>query len=498
LQDENTRRDVAAQLREFGRVLREQKWLVALCVILAGFGAAAYASSQQKIYQSTAKLLLQPGDLGAALVGTGIGGSDPVRQAATDTQLVSLPAVGQRVAKRLGGPLAPATVSTSQSGDSNIISVDVRDPNAARAASVANAFAAEYIRFRSEANRRRYQVALQTLQGRLSRLPKRGAKADRTRLRQQVKDLQLLSSLQTGDAQVIQGALPSGAPVSPKPTRDLILGLLFGAFLGIALGFLRDRLDRRVKEQQQAESIFPGVPVIGWIPKPRRGRAAKLRAADAFYALRTNLGYLSPNGPFASMLVTSAMAGEGKSSIALNLGLVMSELDDRVLVLDADLRRPALSKRVKADGRVGVSRILAGEVQLDASVQRQAVDASVNGSGPAPALAGELAIVASGPLPQSPQILLTEHALGALLKSAREQSDVVIVDGPPIGAVADMLPVARNVDAVIVVVRLYHSRKDALARLAAQLANAKVKPVGLVVLGTPARARGYYDYAPAE
>src|SRR5256885_1059732 len=113
LPDENTRRDVAAQLREFWRVLREQWWLVAVCVVLAGFAAAAYSSSQQKIYESTAKLLLQPGDLGAAVTGTGIGPSDPVRQVATDTQLVSLPAVAGRVQKKLKQPLAPATVSTS-------------------------------------------------------------------------------------------------------------------------------------------------------------------------------------------------------------------------------------------------------------------------------------------------------------------------------------------------------------------------------------------------
>lgn len=493
---ENTRRDVAAQLREFGRVLREQKWLVALCVILAGFAAAAYSSSQQKIYSSTAKLLLQPGDLGAAIVGTGVGSTDPQRQAATDSQLVSLPAVGQRVAKRLG-PLAPATISTSQSGDANIISVDVRDPDPNRAASIANAFASEYIKFRSEANKRRYLLALRTLQTRLDRIPKRKRSSQRTRLRQQAKDLQLLSSLQTGDAQVIQDALPAGAPVSPKPTRDLVLGVIFGAFLGIALAFLRDRLDRRVKNQKEVEEIFPDVPVIGWIPKTRRAAASKLRTSDAFYALRTNLGYLTPNGSFRSLLVTSAMAGEGKSSVAMNLGLVMSGLDEHVLLLDADLRRPALSRRVEADSRVGVSTILAGDTEVDTAVQRRAVDASMNGTGPVPALAGELSLVPSGPLPTSPQLLLTAHALDGLLKGARMASDVLIVDGPPIGAVADMLPVARNVDAVIVVVRLYHSRKDALERLAAQLANAKVTPAGLVLLGAAAERKSYYDYAPA-
>jgi capsular exopolysaccharide synthesis family protein len=497
LPGENTRRDVAAQLREFGRVLREQKWLVALCIIVAGFAAAAYSSSQQKIYESTAKLLLQTGDLGAAVVGTGVGASDPQRQAATDTQLVSLPAVGARVAKRLHEPLAPATVSTSQSGDSNIISVDVRDPNPKRAAAIANAFSSEFIRFRSEANKRRYLAALQTLEARLRQLPKHKSSAERTRLRQQAKDVRLLSSLQTGDAQVIQKALPAGAAVSPKPTRDLVLGLIIGALVGIALAFLRDRLDRRVKNQAQAEEVFPGVPVIGWIPKARRARASKLRAADAFYALRTNLGYLSPNGPFRSLLVTSAMAGEGKSSIALNLGLAMSELDGRVLLLDADLRRPALSRRLNLDNRVGVSRVLAGDEELRGSVQRTSVDAaSLNGSGPVPTIEGDLAIVPSGPLPPSPQLLLTDHALGSLLTSADAESDVVIVDGPPIGAVADMLPVARGVDAVIVVVRLYHSRTDALERLAAQLSNAKVKPVGIVLLGTAAKSRGYYDYAP--
>jgi succinoglycan biosynthesis transport protein ExoP len=494
LPDENTRRDVAAQLREFGRVLREQWWLVILCIVLAGFAAAAYSSSQQKIYESTAKLLIQPGDIGAAITGTGIGPNDPVRQVATDTQLVSLPAVAARVQKKMKQPLAPATVSTSQSGDSNVISIDVRDPRPNRAARIANLFANEYLAFRSEANRRNLQFALRTLQSRLSGLPKKGSSADRARLRRQIKDFQLLQSLQNGDAQVIQQALPSGAPVSPKPTRNLILGLILGAVVGVGLALLRDRFDRRIKNQAQIEAILPSVPIIAWVPRPRRGRAAQQRAADAYYALRTNLGYLSRNGPFRSVLITSAMAGEGKSSTALNLGLSMGELDDHVVVIDADLRRPALSMRLKAGGREGVSRVLAGETAIGDAVERRPVEASANGAGPVPALSGEIAIVPSGPLPQSPQVLLTEHALRSLLASAGEANRTVIVDGPPIGAVSDMLPVARAVDAVVVVVRLYHSRKDALARLAAQLENANVTPTGIVMIGIPNAASAYYDY----
>jgi Mrp family chromosome partitioning ATPase len=158
------------------------------------------------------------------------------------------------------------------------------------------------------------------------------------------------------------------------------------------------------------------------------------------------------------------------------------------------MRRPALSDSLRADPRVGVSQILAGAGTVETSVQERPVDATLNGSGPTPALYGEVSIVPAGPKPQNPQILLGDRPLAALLDAAGRKGDRVIVDGPPVGAFSDMLPVARKVDGVIVVARLHHSRRDELARLRRDLDNAGVRPVGLVLLGATVEVSRYHQY----
>jgi Mrp family chromosome partitioning ATPase len=128
-------------------------------------------------------------------------------------------------------------------------------------------------------------------------------------------------------------------------------------------------------------------------------------------------------------------------------------------------------------------------------VQTRPVERSRNGDGPSVALEGDLAIVPAGPPAANVQLLLSDRSLGALLESSRERSEVVIFDGPPVGSFADMLPLAKEVDGVIVVVRLYYSRKDQLRRFAAQLTNAGIAPVGVAVLGAATGPSRYYaDY----
>lgn len=493
MEDQPSGRDFGGQIRDLTRVLREQWWIILLCLVITTFAAAAYTSTQKKEYEATAKLLLQTDNLSATIAGAGLAGVDPTRQAATDAQLVALPAVARRVTARLKQPLLATAVTTSAGPDSNIIAVTVTDRNPRRAALFANAFANQYIAFRRDTNRQRYQRTLNTLLARLAQT--RPGTPDAATLRAQAKQLRLLAGLQSGDAQVVQNASPPTAAVRPNPTRNLVLGAVVGLLLGLALAFLRDRLDRRVKNEAELESLMPGVPIVGLIPAPRRGRASRLMTAEGFHTLQANLTLLARDRPLKTVLITSAAPAEGKSTVALNLALAMTERGQSALVMDADLRRPSLSERVNADRRVGVSTILAGDGTVATSVQQRPVEPSRNGDGPSVALGGDLAIVPAGPPASNVQLLLSDRSLGALLEASRERTEVVIFDGPPVGSFADMLPLAKEVDGVIVVVRLYYSRKDQLRRFAAQLANAGIAPVGVAVLGAATGPSRYYaDY----
>jgi polysaccharide biosynthesis transport protein len=491
LDEQTSGRDFGGQIREIGRVLREQWWIILLCLVITTFAAAAYTSKQDKEYEATAKLLLQSDNLSSQVAGTTIGGAiDPTRQAATDAQLVASPAVAALVRSKLKQPLAGAVVTTKANPDANILTVTVTDKSPARAASIANEFARQYIVFRRDTTRQRYRRALGIVQSKLAQTRKNTP--DYLTLRAQAKQLRLLVSLQTGDAQVVQQASKPVDPVKPDPARNIAIGVIVGLLIGLGLAFLRDRLDRRIKNEDQLESLLPGVPIIGLVPEPRRSRASKLMTAEGFHTLQANLAMLAHGRPLKTLLVTSAAPGDGKSTVALNLGLAYIEKGDSALVIDADLRRPSITARLKAEAPAGVSTILSGQGTVETSVQERTVEPSRNGNGPTIALAGELPMVPAGPAAPNVQLLMNDRSLGALLAATRERAEHVIFDGPPVGSFADMLPLAAEVDGVIAVVRLFHSRKDQIKRFAAQLSNASIEPVGVVVLGTSAGPSRYY------
>jgi tyrosine-protein kinase len=491
MEDQSSGRDFGGQIRDLVRVLREQWWIILLCLLVTAFAAAAYTSAQKREYETSARLLLQTDNLTATIAGAGVTGLDPTRQAATDAQLVSSPEVARRVQRQIKQPIGAAVVTTASNPNTNILTITVRDEKPARAAKLANAFARQYIGFRRDTTRQRYRRALRTVQTRLAQT--RRNTTDYATLQAQAKQLRLLVSLQTGDAQLVQPAARPASAVSPKPVRNVALGALLGLVLGLGLAFLRDRLDRRIKSEDQLGAVLPGVPVIGLVPEPKRGRASRLLTAEGYHTLQANLTLLSRERPLKTILVTSADPGEGKSSVALNLGLAMIERGQSALVVDADLRRPSLSERVQADRRVGVSSILAGEGTLETSVQRRPLQPSRNGDGPSIAVGGELPVVPAGPEAMNVQLLLNDRTLASLVAASRERNEVVIFDGPPVGSFADMLPLAKEVDAVLVAVRLYHSRKDQLQRFAGQLENAAIKPVGVVVLGASLGPSSYYS-----
>jgi capsular exopolysaccharide synthesis family protein len=495
METESGRPDVAAEIRNQLRVLREQKWLVLLCIVLTGAAAYLYAQSQRKEYESTAKVLTHQENLTALLEQTGPVSGDPQRQAATDSQLAALPAVGAQASRAIHARRLPDGVSAGPAGDANVIIVDVQDRDPAFAARFANAYAASFIAFRRDSTSRRYTQALRLVKKRVAQIPRRQRNSlQALRLRDQVRQLQLSSSLQTGDAQVVQAASPAAAPFKPRKTRTLIVGLLAGLLLGIALAVLRDKLDRRVKNEAQVRRLLPGVPVIGSIPKRGRGEHAKVQATESFHTLFANVGFASPNGRMRSLLVTSAAPEEGKSTISANLALAMSAHGQSPILLEADLRRPGLSDSLGIDRAQGVSRILVGDGTIASSLQRAPVQVSPNGDGPRLAMDGELAIVPAGPTPPNPQVLLNDRRLEALLAEARAQGDTVIVDGPPMGLFSDMLPVAQRVEGVIVAVRLYHSRRGDLERFRDQLETAGIRPIGVVVMGAALDVPSYYSY----
>lgn len=381
--------------------------------------------------------------------------------------------------------------SAAVGGDSNVLTITVTNRNPRLAARVANAFATEYVVFRRSTAQQRYSAALRALERKVRSTP---APA-RAGLQAQLARARLASTTSPPDASVVQRAYAPTAAISPRISHKLILGLLFGLLLGCGLALLRDRLDPRVKRVDEVKALFPGVPILATIPRPRGGRSGATMTVEGFRRLQSNVDVRCPNGRPRSILVTSAGAGDGKSTTVVNLGLAMNEQRHRSLVLEADLRRPTLSSGLGVKKGPGLTRVLSGKGKLDEAISYASVSPASRRRGPAVALAGKLAVVPAGQSPVRPRTLLSGDALDSLLVSASLVGDTVLVDGPPLGLFTDMLPLAKRVDGVIVAVRLYHTRKDELERFAEQLVDSDLQAIGLVVLGSSPDPAAYQAYA---
>jgi len=342
--------DVAAQVRRISRMLRDQWWVIALCTIVAVAAAAAYTARKDTLYTANTRLLLLQEDPNSTVTGGPLSYVDPVRQRATDLDLVKSPRLAGRVARdlKLKGARAleaDTGVDASAQGDSNVITIGVTKKNKRLATRLADAYAREYVQFRRDLSRARYDQALSDVNKQLKALKSRpGATREQAfALRQQKQALQLLSGVRLSDATVVQETNGRAAAIKPTWQRNVILAGVFGLLLGIALAFLRDRLDDRVKTEEDLSEFLPDVPILATIPTRRRGKGWRRSAAESYHNLRVNVMSADGAGPL-SVLVTSGMGRDGKTTTALNLALALTEEGRAALIVDADLRRPRVTE----------------------------------------------------------------------------------------------------------------------------------------------------------
>jgi len=205
-------------------------------------------------------------------------------------------------------------------------------------------------------------------------------------------------------------------------------------------------------------------------------------AAEAYRVLRANLHYANPDAPFRKILITSAGAGEGKSTTVANLGLCFAQAGASTVVLDADLRRPSLHNLFREPATPGLSSYLAGNSLFDAVIHKTSVP--------------NLSLVSSGPTPPNPAEILASRRMKEFLETAAERFDVVLVDTPPVLAVSDPCILAPLVDGVLLIVASGVPR-PALRRAKEQLTSVRANVVGAVINRFDARAAGhskrYYD-----
>jgi succinoglycan biosynthesis transport protein ExoP len=482
-------------LRVFLRLLWRHKFLIAIPVIVVAAAALVFSLRQEKEYTASASLIFRDsGPAAQPLVS-----EDPEREAATNVRLLQGDLVERRVARALGGSIG-GTVSVVAEGDSNVITVKATAPDPEHAARIANTYAREYTEFRRETARREVREEQRETRGELAALDNipPGTADPLTIQRERFALERRLAQLAaaTPGAETIRRvglARPPSSASSRNLVRNTVLGAVVGLILGLVLAGARDRLDRRIRDPQELESVFER-PIIGRIPKSRAlakrrpgADALPPKEAEAFRSLRANLLYFASDSRPRSVLVTSAEPREGKTTIAWNLACAASSPGSRVMLIEGDLRRPTLARSLGANNAQGLSEFLEGEASLDEVVREVAVTSLDDGrDNPR-----TVSLILAGSPPANPLDLLDSERMRELLTNLSESYDLVVIDTPPTSTTADAIPLLGQVGGVIVVGRLAKSGYDSASELSELLTRLQAPTFGVVVNSD--QSRSYYS-----
>ncbi|CAA9476121.1 MAG: hypothetical protein AVDCRST_MAG67-516 [uncultured Solirubrobacteraceae bacterium] len=462
--------------------LRQRALLIVACAVVVASLAYVLSDRQEPRYEATA-LLNVISDTGPSLPGRQVEATPG--EATAGARVSGTGAVAVRAARRAGVALGPASVSATQPEESNVIRVTASAPQPRAAADLANAFAVE---FRAERRRRARAVltrARDSIRRTLASIQTlRGGRERRIALGQRLDDLQLQIDVSTGGLEIADRAVPPAEAVSPRPRRDAMLGGLFGLVLGGALALLWSQADRRVRQLSELQDLS-GLPVLGTIPRSRAlsGRdALTLPAADAeaFRVVQANTRFFNPGLDVRSVIVTSAAPGEGKTTLAWNLAVAAASGGLRVLLIEADLRKPSLVDRYGLKDNGGLNELLSeGYCEISDVVQHVPIVAGVNGHGPKVGMS----VVTAGRNPTNPSGLIASDRMRAIIARAETEHDLVVLDTPPVSVVSDAIPLLRVVGGVIVVSYLGRSTRDGVGALLTQLRHLEVRVLGVVANG---------------
>jgi succinoglycan biosynthesis transport protein ExoP len=332
-------------------------------------------------------------------------------------------------------------------------------------------------------------------------LRKREFEANRTlydSLRERLRTAGVQAGLESLEIDVVDQALPPASPLLRPQSTIILSTLIFSLLGGIIVAFVMESLDTGMRSIAEIESITE-LPSLAIVPRGRRTSAEqastlttaqrnigvltqpKSQFAEAFRSLRTSLLLSTTGHPPKVIVLTSATPSEGKTTAASNLAAILAQRDTRVLLIDGDLRRPNIHHRFGMTGKVGLTTVLTGATTLDETVQ--VVPEIPN-----------LDILPSGPIPPFPAEMLSSEAMGSLLMRCREIYSYIVIDSPPILSVTDGVVLARQADAVVLVVRHGKSSKHVVRRARDLLLRSGAPITGIVLNAVDLNSPEYYGY----
>lgn len=440
------------ELQHYLSILRD-RWISTVITAALVFSAVAgFTFLQTPEYQATNRVFVQT-QAGNSVADLTSGVNFARQQITSYADVATSPLVLDPVIEKLGLETTPqglaSRISTTVPPETLILEITATDENPAQAAAIANAT--------SES------------------------------LRTQVAALETSGDEPTVELTVVSPAVEPGAPTSPNVLRNLAIGFVLAVLAGVGLAILRDLLDNRVRRPEDIEKIFEK-PVIGAIPASRDAKHLPLISAqhpqsvqaEAYRSLRTNLQFMGLTDENRSVLVTSSLPGEGKSSSAINLAHVIAQAGNRVLLIDADLRRPSIAEYLGLEGSAGLTTVLIGEADLEDVAQ--------------PLETEGLEALAAGPIPPNPSELLGSKNMQEFLADALTKYDFVVVDTAPLLAVTDAVVLSHYVGGTVVVAQSERVRKPQLGQALEKLEAVKTRMLGVVLNRVSNGASGSYTY----
>lgn len=479
------------------RVLRRRWWVILACMIVTPLAAFALARAQTNEYTATASLLFTNTSVAQQASGLqAVSQTDPQGQRNTNLTLVQLgTSVSPTVAQRLGGGLTAKqvhdAVTASLTGQSNVVAVAATWTSPKMAALIANGFVKAFIEQQRRSDQATVQDAIDLVEQQYTALPKAQRQTPQGQsLLDHLESLKILKTLQNSTKQV-QTATPPTSPSSPKVALDTILGAIAGLILGVALALLLERIDRRLREPRDIEEAY-GLPVLGLVPRGFTIESLRSHAdvtLEPFRMLRAHLRYFNVDRELKILLVTSARPAEGKSTVACNLAATTAGMGTRTLLIEADLRKPALARRLSLKPSAGLSGALVNVAAEDEAIQHVELGLSADGMP-----SRTMSVLAAGAVPPNPTELLESQAMERLLDWARLNFDLVILDSAPMSVVADTISLVNRVDGVIIISRLGVSTRDSAGYVRERLDNLGTPALGVVINDIPVRDSAYYGY----
>jgi Mrp family chromosome partitioning ATPase/capsular polysaccharide biosynthesis protein len=515
-----------ATLADYAAILRRRKWIILALPVVAALSAYAVSATQSSLYKATATVLVNRTSIVSAIANVSdpaIG--DPSRFLATQASVARSPVLAGRVVRAAhvpgasaGSLLGSSSVSPETNADLLDISVSWSSPDGA--VRLANAYAQGYTRYKTELDTKRIDDALATLRRRIETLKSSGATSSPSysTLLEYQSQLETIGTLLANNTSVLKPA-ESAAKVRPRPMRRAILGGLLGIVLGVGLAFLAEALDRRVRSEEELEQALR-LPLIGRVPKPPRHLSdvnelvmiaePESIEAESIRRLKTSIEFLNLDRAARTIMVTSAVPREGKSTTIANLAIAFARSGRRVALVDLDIRRPFLHRFFHIGLGLGMTDIVAGAETVAGALRPLALPGAIFPGAPpsrngkrshsatevSEAVEGKATLsllpagTGSATGAESLSDFLESDRLSAVLDELADQFDVVLVDTPPLLAVGDAMALTAKVDALVLVLHAGLQR-PLVHELARQLHSSQAPTLGFVLTGVTPGGDGY-------